>query len=173
MCWVGQNIFWEVLIELNLYYKLVHLWQVWSSYTPARVMAQYLSWPATTSTRRCCAGTTQTWPRSGTLPQRRRRRRKPALLCPSSVNVALKDGEPCQNHMMYVNTVLQQDVNGQVTWISGSGSKPSSSHSISAPTNINTLFVLQSLGVCVCFHIMPYLSSFGRTVLCIHVEYCI
>ena len=44
--------------------------------------------------------------------------------------------------------------------------KPSSSHSISAPANISTQFLLQSLHVCVCvcFHILPYGNCLGRTV---------
>ena len=26
--------------------------------------------------------------------------------------------------------------------------------------------------VCVCFHIIPYANCFGRTVLCLCIEYC-
>ena len=47
--------------------------------------------------------------------------------------------------------------------------KPSSSHSISAPTNINTQFLLH----CVRFHIIPYVNCFGRTVLYVCIDYCI
>ena len=46
--------------------------------------------------------------------------------------------------------------------------KPSSSHSISIPTNINTQFLLWSfvcVCVCVCFHIIPYVNCFGRAAL--------
>ena len=65
--------------------------------------------------------------------------------------------------------------------------KPSSSHSISTPTNISTQFLLQSLCVCVrvcayvhvcvcacmCFHIMPSINCFGSTVLYVCIEFCI
>ena len=47
--------------------------------------------------------------------------------------------------------------------------KPSSSHSISTPTNINNQFVLQPFYVCVCFHIIPYVNCFGRAVLYIRI----
>ena len=61
--------------------------------------------------------------------------------------------------------------------------KPSSSHSISAPTNIDTQFLPQSLCVsvyvcecvcvCVCFHIIPYVNCFGRTVPYMCIEYLV
>ena len=45
--------------------------------------------------------------------------------------------------------------------------KPSSSHSISAPTNVNTqsqsVCVCVYVCACMCVHIMPYVNCFGRT----------
>ena len=62
--------------------------------------------------------------------------------------------------------------------------KPSSSHSISAPANINTQFLLQSFCVCVCvcvcvcsaffgccFCIILYVNCFRRTMLYMCIEY--
>ena len=43
------------------------------------------------------------------------------------------------------------------------------SHSIFAPSNINTQFVLQS--VCVCFRIILHVNCFGRTVLYMFIQY--
>ena len=65
--------------------------------------------------------------------------------------------------------------------------KPSSSHRISAPTNINTQLLPQSLcvracvrvcvracvRVCVCVCVFPYVNCFGGTVLYVRIEYCI
>ena len=68
--------------------------------------------------------------------------------------------------------------------------KPSSSHSISSPTNISTTFLLQSVCVCggggggcvrACVCVFPYnrlpyymsVNCFGRTVLYMCIEYWI